>query len=154
MRANARYVWRGEKPRTDVRRLLARAQALVLSSLNEGGANVISEAIAAGIPVLASRIDGSVGLLGRDYPGYFAVGDTAALARLLRRIEAEPAFLARLRDAVTRRARYFAPLRETQAWRGLLNELSQSAGAARGRTLRKLKAARPGSRLQGRGRAS
>jgi hypothetical protein len=34
----------------------------------EGGANVISEAIVDGIPVIASRIDGSVGLLGAEYP--------------------------------------------------------------------------------------
>ena len=60
---------------------------MVLSSLSEGGANVISEAVAAGVPVLASRIDGSVGLLD-DYPGYFPVRDTAALARLLERSRA------------------------------------------------------------------
>ena len=76
MKVNPRYIWRGEKPGADVRRLLGRAQALVLSSLSEGGANAVSEAVAGGVPVLASRIDGSVGLLGRDYPGYFPVGDT------------------------------------------------------------------------------
>jgi glycosyltransferase involved in cell wall biosynthesis len=94
MKANPRYLWRGDRPRADVRRLLGRARAMVLSSLSEGGANVISEAVAAGVPVLASRIDGSVGLLGRDYPGYFPVGDTGALARLLHRIETDPDFLA------------------------------------------------------------
>ena len=104
MKGNPRYVWRGDRPRADVRRLLGRARAMVLSSLSEGGANVMSEAVAAGVPVLASRIDGSVGLLGRDYPGYFPVGDTAALARLLRRIETSPEFLARLqsRDSAPR----------------------------------------------------
>jgi putative glycosyltransferase (TIGR04348 family) len=120
MRANPRYIWRGAKPGAQVRRLLARAQALVLSSLSEGGANVISESIAAGVPVLASRIDGSVGLLGRDYPGYFPAGDTAALARLLRRIEADPIFLARLRAALARRAPSFTPEREKAAWKSLL----------------------------------
>ena len=69
MRQNPRYVWRGDRPPAEVRRLLARAQAMVLSSVSEGGANVISEAVAASVPVLASRIDGSVGLLGGDYPG-------------------------------------------------------------------------------------
>ena len=95
MKVNPRYVWRGDRPHAEVRRLLARARAMVLSSLSEGGANVISEAVAAGVPVLASRIDGSVGLLGQDYPGYFPVGDTVALARLLHRIETSPDFLAR-----------------------------------------------------------
>ncbi len=63
---------------------------MVISSLSEGGANVISEAVVAGVPVLASRMDGNVGLLGGGYPGYFPVGDTPALARLLERLEQEP----------------------------------------------------------------
>ena len=123
MRDSPRYVWRGDQPRTQVRRLLARARAMVLSSLSEGGANVISEAIAAGLPVLASRIDGAVGLLGRDYPGYFPVGDTPALTRLLCRIETDPRFLLRLRRAIARRAHLFRPAREKAAWKGLINEI-------------------------------
>jgi glycosyltransferase involved in cell wall biosynthesis len=125
MRGNPRYVWRGDRPRADVRRLLGEARAMVLSSHSEGGANVISEAIAAGLPVLASRIDGSVGLLGRDYPGYFRVGDTRALTRLLLRIESEPAFLRRLLLAVARRSHLFHPQREKAAWRKLLREVSR-----------------------------
>ena len=124
MRANRRYVWRGDRPRADVRRLFGRARAMVLSSLQEGGANVISEAVAAGVPVLASRIDGSVGLLGRNYGGYFPVGNTAALTRLLRRIETDPEFLKSLQDAVTRRAPLFRPARETDAWKKLLGEVA------------------------------
>ena len=138
MKNNRRYVWRGEVPGAAVRRLLGRAQALVLSSLSEGGANVISEAVAAGVPVLASRIDGSVGLLGRDYPGYFPVGDTAALARLLHRIESDPKFLAGLRAAVARRSDLFRPAREIAAWKALLAELARpSARRARRRGKRR-----------------
>ena len=92
MAANPRYLWRDDVPAAAVRRLLARSHAMVISSLSEGGANVISEAAVAGVPVLASRIDGNVGLLGPDYPGYFPVGDTRALARLLQRLEREPRF--------------------------------------------------------------
>jgi putative glycosyltransferase (TIGR04348 family) len=124
MRVNRRYVWRGDRPRADVRRLYGRARAMVLSSLQEGGANVISEAVAAGVPVLASRIDGSVGLLGRDYGGYFPVGNTAALARLLRRIETDPKFLKSLKDAVMRRAPLFRLANERDAWKKLLGEVA------------------------------
>jgi len=97
---------------------------MVLSSLSEGGANVISEAIVVGVPILASRMDGNIGLLGADYPGYFPVGDTKALARLLQRIEGDPRFLAVLQRATARRAPLFKPKREVAAWRRLLAELS------------------------------
>jgi putative glycosyltransferase (TIGR04348 family) len=123
METNPRYVWRGEVPRAEVRRVLGRARAMVLSSLSEGGANVVSEAVVAGVPVLASRIDGTVGLLGADYPGYFPVGDTAALARLLKRIEADPEFLAQLKRAVAECSALFRPERELLAWKNLLDEL-------------------------------
>ena len=123
MDSNPRYRWRGDIPAAAVRRLLARSHAMVISSLNEGGANVISEAAVAGVPILASRMDGNVGLLGRDYPGYFPVGDTRALERLLRRIEDEPPFVARLAKALAGRAPLFRPARERAAWRRLLAEL-------------------------------
>ena len=84
---------------------------------------MISEAVVARVPVLASRIDGSVGLLGRDYPGYFPVCDDAALARLLHRIETDPEFLMRLRRAIARRAPLFRPAREKAAWKKLIGEL-------------------------------
>ena len=71
MAINARYTWRDDVPAAAVRRLLSRSHAMVISSLSEGGANVVSEAIVAGVPVLASRMDGNVGLLGSDYAVYF-----------------------------------------------------------------------------------
>jgi putative glycosyltransferase (TIGR04348 family) len=129
MAANPRYQWRDDVPAAAVRRLLARSHAMVISSLSEGGANVVSEAIVAGVPVLASRIDGNVGLLGTDYPGYFPVGDTAALARLLGRLEHEPRFVASLAKALARRAPLFRPARETAAWRQLLASLSRQRSA-------------------------
>ena len=120
MATNPRYLWRSDVPAAAVRRLLARSHAMVISSLSEGGANVISEAAVAGVPVLASRIDGNLGLLGADYPGTFPVGDTKALARLLHRLEHEQHFVARLGKALARRAAQFRPAREIAAWRRLL----------------------------------
>jgi glycosyltransferase involved in cell wall biosynthesis len=123
MARNPRYAWRGDVPAAAVRRLLARSHAMVISSINEGGANVISEAVVAGVPILASRIDGNVGLLGPDYPGYFPVGDTRALTELMRRLEDDPAFVRQLGKAIAARAAMFRPRRELQAWRRLLDEL-------------------------------
>src|SRR5689334_18994424 len=90
MAENPRYRWRDDVPAAGVRRLLARSHAMAITSLSEGGANVVSEAIVAGVPILASRMDGNVGLLGRDYGGYFPVGNTQALADLMRRVESDP----------------------------------------------------------------
>jgi putative glycosyltransferase (TIGR04348 family) len=118
--ANPRYLWRGDVAAAAVRGLLARSHAMVISSLSEGGANVISEAAVAGVPILASRMDGNVGLLGTDYPGYFPVGATRTLAGLLRRVECDAEFARRLTKAVRARAALFRPSRETGAWRRLL----------------------------------
>jgi putative glycosyltransferase (TIGR04348 family) len=123
MAANPRYLWRGDVPRAAVQNLLRRSHAMILSSISEGGANVISEAIVAGVPILASRMDGNVGLLGADYPAYFPVGDTQALARLMRRIEVDRRFVVTLRRAIARRAPLFRPEREVAAWRELLASL-------------------------------
>jgi putative glycosyltransferase (TIGR04348 family) len=124
MATNPRYVWRDDVPRAVVKSLLRRSHAMVLSSLSEGGANVISEAVVAGVPILASRIDGNVGLLGADYPGYFPVGNTEVLTRLLQRVETDQRFVATLDRAIARRAPLFRPEREIAAWRRLLAGLS------------------------------
>jgi putative glycosyltransferase (TIGR04348 family) len=135
MAANPRYVWCDDVPRADVQNLLQRSHAMVLSSFSEGGANVISEAVVCGVPILASRVDGNVGLLGGDYPGYFLAGDTRALARLMGRIETDRGFVAKLRRAIARRAPLFRPEREIAAWRRLLAELSLQSGPAPARRL-------------------
>ena len=120
MTANARYRWRGDVPHSVVRKASARASLMVLSSVMEGGANVISEAVVAGLPVISSDIAGSVGLLGSEYPGYYPVGDAAALAQQILRAEQEPAFLDELRRHCAARAALFDPSRERDSWRDLL----------------------------------
>ncbi len=122
-RANPRYLWHGLLPRAEAQRLLASSRLLVLSSRAEGGANALSEAIVCGVPVLSTRIDGSVGLLGDAYPGLFPVGDEAALAALLGRAEADAAFLAELRRSLDAIAPRFTPEAEREAWRDLLRAL-------------------------------
>lgn len=118
--ANPRYRWLGDRPRPEALTLLARSSLLVLTSHLEGGANVVSEALAAGTPVLSTRIDGSVGLLGADYPGYFPVGDAGELARLLHRAATDSAYLADLTGRVQARRGLVDPARERHAWAELL----------------------------------
>jgi putative glycosyltransferase (TIGR04348 family) len=123
MRVNQRYQWLGEQPKWRTHRLLASSDLCILSSLMEGGANVLSEALVARVPVLASRIAGTIGILGEDYPGYFEVGDTRELARLMIRAEAELPYLKQLLHWCDRLAPKFAPAREQAAWNDLLSEL-------------------------------
>ena len=106
------YRWLGGLPRAATRQRIKSAQVLVNCSLMEGGAHVILEAVQSGTPVLASRIDGNVGMLGADYAGYFEVGDDVQLAALVLRCAAEPAFLARLQSQCEQRAALFNPQRE------------------------------------------
>ena len=128
MAGNPRYVWRGEVPRWQVRRTFARCHAMVMSSIMEGGANVVSEALVAGVPVIASDISGNLGLLGPDHPASYPAGDTEALAALLRRAETEPGFLDAVRAHGDARRDRFSPERERAAWAALLGELVQGGG--------------------------
>jgi putative glycosyltransferase (TIGR04348 family) len=123
MRRDRRYRWVGEVSNRQARRILARSRLLIVSSRMEGGANVVSEALADQVPVLASRIGGNVGLLGPDYPGYFPVGDTRALARLLMRAEADESFYRTLARRFADGHREVAPAREQAAWAEILKEL-------------------------------
>lgn len=123
--ANPRYRWLGPVSRDRARRLLSSSRLLLLTSRLEGGANVVSEALAAGVPVLSTRIPGSVGILGPDYPGYFPVGDAAALAELLARTEAGDGLHEELRRRVEALRSRVDPEREIEAWRKLLAELGR-----------------------------
>jgi putative glycosyltransferase (TIGR04348 family) len=118
-----RYRWLGGLPQPAARRWIARSRALVHMSRMEGGANVVIEALRSHVPVLASRIDGNVGLLGRDYDGYFEPGDDAALAALMRRFASDASFAARLAAQCATREPRFAPAVESAAVRGLLADM-------------------------------
>lgn len=117
------YCWLGALSHTDARRHIQRAHVLVHPSKMEGGAQVILEAVQSGTPVLASRIDGNVGMLGTDYAGYFAPGDDAALAALLLRARDDRAFLPLLRQQGAQRAPLFEPAREQARLLQLVNTL-------------------------------
>jgi putative glycosyltransferase (TIGR04348 family) len=120
MQRNPRYRYLGELPRRSALALLARSDLLVQSSRMEGGANTICEALACGTPILASRIPGNTGILGRDYPGLYELADAAALARLIERAATSRAFYQRLQNACDALQPLVDPKRELRAWRELL----------------------------------
>ena len=123
MAINPRYVWHGEIPHYRVRRIYQRTHVLVLPSRMEGGANVISEAVVAGVPVIASDIEGSVGLLGPDYPGYYPVENEKALSQVLLKAESDPQFYRSLETACRAKQSLFTPQNELDGWRNLLKKL-------------------------------
>jgi putative glycosyltransferase (TIGR04348 family) len=126
MKREPRYRWLGSRQHAETMRWLARSHVLVVSSVMEGGANVICEAARIGVPVLASRVPGNVGMLGPRYPGYFKLFDDKALARLLERAARDSRFYRRLKDAVAARHHLFAPAAEGGAVRRLAREIGRS----------------------------
>lgn len=126
-RAGGRYRWLGELEPAGVRALLSRAWLLVHSSRLEGGANVLSEALAASLPIVASRIPGNVGVLGADHPGYFPTGDEQTLADLLAELERDPSRYAELERASAELAPLVAPERERAALGAVVDEAAAAA---------------------------
>jgi glycosyltransferase involved in cell wall biosynthesis len=121
---NPRYTWLGPLSARQARDLIASSDLQVLSSLAEGGAQVLGESVVSGTPLLASRHDAALSLLGEDYPGLFDIGATAQLAALMTKAETNSEFRALLRERTASLAPQFDPRREREAWRALLAELA------------------------------
>jgi putative glycosyltransferase (TIGR04348 family) len=124
--SNPRYRWIGLLPHWKTRQILAASHLMVITSRMEGSSNVLCEALACGVPVIASKIPGLMGTLGKDYLGYFPVGNTEKLTLLLRRAEADPPFYRALKQRCARASHLVRPQRERNAWRRLLRELGPS----------------------------
>lgn len=123
-----RWTWAGDMPHKTVLKRLSRARLLVLSSVMEGGANVICEALAADVPVLVSHMPGNIGMLGEDYPGYFPVGDERRLASLMAMAENDPDFYAALLSHARLRRGLMRPEQEASRLRQVVAEFEQTAG--------------------------
>ncbi len=123
MAKNRRYQWYGEISQSLLQVKFSQADLLVLPSRMEGGANIISEAIMAGLPVITSNIEGSTGLLGDKYIGYFEVENTKQLKQMLLRCESDTKFYQTLVYQCKSRRYLFTPSREKSSWLKLLTEL-------------------------------
>ena len=121
-----RYQWVGEVSHADALKMLSKSRLMVISSRMEGGAHVVSEAIALGVPVIASDIPGNRGLLGEDYLGYYPVGNEAALAGLLYHCETIPDFYPQLQKQIDTRRDLISPQREMQSIQELMVEVMKS----------------------------
>jgi putative glycosyltransferase (TIGR04348 family) len=128
MARDARYRWLGSVPHSRTLGWIARSHLLVVSSIMEGGANVICEAARIGTPVLASRVSGNIGMLGRDYPGYFDLHDEQGLAGLIEKYSSKKQY-EKLRRYLAARRGLFAPAAEKRA---LLKQLVDLGARRRG----------------------
>jgi glycosyltransferase involved in cell wall biosynthesis len=124
------YRWLGALPHHATRQRIRKAHVLIHPSRMEGGAHVVMEAVCSSTPVLASRIDGNIGMLGEDYEGYFPLGDADALARLIRQLRSdvplasENTLYSRLVRQCAARAPLFAPTHEQAALLALVAALT------------------------------
>lgn len=121
---SSHYHWAGALSHGLTRAAIKRGHLLIHPSVMEGGANVIVEALASGTPVVASRMSGNIGMLGKDYPGYFPVGDMKALRSHLDRCVNDANFLLRLNTACAARAKLFLPESERNALVSLISNLA------------------------------
>jgi len=121
---NPHYQWRGEITREQMIQELATCHLHLNTALMEGGANSIAEAMLIGVPIIATRIPGNVGMLGKDYPGYFEPRDTNELAALLQRCATEENFIDQLTATIKERAPLFTRKAEAAGWGRILEKLS------------------------------
>lgn len=119
---NPRFRWLGEQSKERTAEILLGSRILVVSSLFEGGANVVSEAAVSGVPVIGTDMSCMRGLLGADYPGLFPVRDSRRLADLLLRAETERDFYGELAARCRREALKFDPAVERESLRLLLEQ--------------------------------
>ncbi len=124
MAEDPRYRWLGGMPHWRALGWLGRSHLMVISSLMEGGANAIAEAVSAGVPVLASAIPGNIGMLGASYPGYFPAGDEKALAKLLTKAMRHQAYFQSLKRGIAARRHLFRPQTEQASLLRLLREFT------------------------------
>ena len=91
--------------RNDVPALLAAADVFVLPSVWEGQALILQEALRAAVPIVATRVGGTPGLVGETASILVPPGDAQRLAEAVRAVLGDPALAARLREAAAARAR-------------------------------------------------
>jgi hypothetical protein len=70
---------------------------------------VLFEAIGFRLPIVVSKIDGHVGVLGKEYQGYFNVGDTAGLRKTLVKCVRNATFYSQLLKSIDVLAKKYRP---------------------------------------------
>jgi len=120
MLEDERFEYLGTQDYADTIAWMSRSVATINTSLAEGGANSVGESIVLGVPVLASRIEGNIGMLGEDYAGYFSADSATELGELMHRVCSDEVFLAKLEQQVQQRSKKYSRENERKGWLALL----------------------------------
>jgi glycosyltransferase involved in cell wall biosynthesis len=111
--------------RRDVPELLRAFDVFALASRWEGLPRVFPQAMAAGLPIVATRVDGAPDAVTPGENGWLVeVGDTAAMSRCLRALACDPAMARRMGAAGRARVDEFAVERMVEALAELYATLS------------------------------
>lgn len=115
--AGTKTTFMGFREGEELSQIYASADIFVFPSALETFGLVVVEAMAAGLPVVASRVGGVRDVIVEGQTGYtFEVGDTAAMIEGVRRIMSDP----ECRQKMGLDARTFA---ETQTWPAIMDEV-------------------------------
>lgn len=125
MRSNPRYAWLGSVSNQAAKDLLCQSHATIVSSHYEGGCNVISDAVVNSIPILTSRMDASLGLLGEGYAGLFDIENTDQLLQLMIKLESDESLRKTILGQLNSAKPIFSPDKEFAAWEALLQSVAQ-----------------------------
>lgn len=119
--------------RRDVPRLLRALDVFALSSRWEGLPRVFPQAMAAGLPIVATRVQGAEEVVNEGENGRLVdVGDVETLARRLRELADDPARAKAMGAAGARRVEEFSATTMVRALERLYEELAARRGVRRG----------------------
>jgi len=124
--SDSRFVWHGPLDRETTLAWMKAADYTLNTSFQEGGANSIAESICVGTPVLASKIDGNVGFLGDNYPGYFDPYEPESLASLTKQVLGDTQLSEQLQRTCSNRSHLFTRTQEQQGWDNLVTKVCAS----------------------------
>jgi glycosyltransferase involved in cell wall biosynthesis len=114
----------GVVPHEELPAWLAGLDAFVLPSVSEGCPNVLMEAMAVGVPCVASRIGATDILVEHGVSGLLVpYGDSHALAEALSKLREDPELAVYLGRAARERMKLFSPERERREWTAVLREV-------------------------------
>jgi len=115
---------RGVIPHDGMPAWLAGLDAFVLPSVSEGCPNVLMEAMAVGVPCVATRVGATDILVGNGVSGLLVpYGNSDALAEALATVREDPELAVYLGRAARERMKLFSPERERREWTAVLRDL-------------------------------